>query len=62
VVEKNSDADAGEDGDNGDGDDTGDEESRPPPEAEIDLKNYFRLLAKSFCSPGTPEATEIGLV
>lgn len=24
----------------------------PPPEAEIDLKTYFRLLVKSFCSPG----------
>ena len=24
----------------------------PPPEAEIDLRTYFRLLIKSFCSPG----------
>ena len=24
----------------------------PPAEAEIDLRTYFRLLTKSFCSPG----------
>lgn len=29
-----------------------DETTSPPPEAEIDLKTYFRLLAKSFCNPG----------
>ena len=28
------------------------DEAAPPPEAEIDLRTYFRLLTKSFCSPG----------
>ncbi len=37
---------------NGDIDDEGEEKVDDVP-TEIDLPTYFKLLAKSFCSPGT---------